>query len=56
VRLSDEEFGGSAHIPPPKRAEPNQRAGQVNWLESMMATMCDSENMRGCNTVDLSIA
>jgi hypothetical protein len=50
------QFGGSAHHPPPKRAEPGQRAGQVNWLESMMATTGDSENMRGCNTVNLSHA
>jgi hypothetical protein len=49
------QFGGSAHHPPPKCTEPSQRAGQVNWLDLMMATVCDSENMRGCNTVDLSL-
>jgi hypothetical protein len=34
-------FGGSAHRPPPQRAEPGQCAG-VNWLGSMMATTGDS--------------
>jgi len=46
-------IGGSAHHLPPKHAEPGQCSG-VNWLESMMATTADSENMRGCNTVELS--
>jgi hypothetical protein len=32
-----------------KRAEPGQCSG-VNWLQSMMATTADSENMRGCNS------
>ena len=45
-------FGGSAHHLPPKHAEPGQCSG-VNRLDSMRATTDDSENMRGCNTVDL---
>jgi hypothetical protein len=52
--MLDPHFGGSAHSPRRKCAEPSQCAGQVNWLESMMATTGDSENVRGCNTVDLS--
>jgi hypothetical protein len=48
VRLNDEEFGGSAHSPRRKCAD----AGQVSWLESMMATTGDSENMCGCNIVE----
>jgi hypothetical protein len=47
-------FGGSAHTPPRRCPEPSQCAGQVNRLESIMATKKPSENMRGCNTVDLS--
>jgi len=45
-------IGGSAHSPRRKCAEPRQCAGQVSWLESMMATMFDSENMRSCNTAE----
>jgi hypothetical protein len=48
--------GGSAHSPRRKCAEPRQCAGQVSWLGSMMATKGDSENMRGCNTVEFTLA
>jgi len=34
-----------------KRAEPGQCSG-VSWLEKMMPTTADSENMRGRNTVE----
>src|SRR5271169_4259889 len=48
-------FGGSAHSPRRRCAEPSQCAGQVSQrLESTMATMGPFENGRGCNTLELS--
>jgi hypothetical protein len=46
-------YWAARHTPPPLacgRAWPVQV--KVNWLESMMATTRDSENMPGCNTVE----
>jgi hypothetical protein len=51
-----QDFGGSAHSPRRRCAEPNQCAVQVpQRLESTMATMGSFENGRRCNTFELSL-